>query len=115
MLPDAIEWDELKTGSRHEGMFYSLVTLFRKIASSWTIPLTLLVLGWTGYMANAPEQTAAAMTGIRVMMGPVPAAFLLVGVVFAWFYPLDRKRFAALRAELAQKRSEASSTPMGEG
>jgi glycoside/pentoside/hexuronide:cation symporter, GPH family len=105
MLPDAIEWDELKTGSRHEGMFYSLVTLFRKMASSLTIPLTLLVLGWTGYAANAPQQPQAAITGIRVMMGPVPAALLLVGVVFAWFYPLNRKRFEAVRAELAQKRA----------
>ena len=105
MLPDAIEWDELKTGSRHEGMFYSLVTLFRKMASSLTIPLTLLVLGWTGYAANAAQQPQAAITGIRVMMGPVPAALLLVGVVFAWFYPLNRKRFEAVRAELAQKRA----------
>jgi Na+/melibiose symporter-like transporter len=30
---------------------------------------------------------------------------LLVGVVFAWFYPLNRKRFEAVRAELAQKRA----------
>jgi GPH family glycoside/pentoside/hexuronide:cation symporter len=115
MLPDAIEWDELKTGSRHEGMFYSLVTLFRKMASSLTIPLTLLVLGWTGYVANSPDQPAAAMTGIRVMMGPVPAALLLVGVVFAWFYPLDRKHFEALRAELAQKRIQATPAQEGEG
>jgi GPH family glycoside/pentoside/hexuronide:cation symporter len=114
MLPDAIEWDEMSTGNRHEGMFYSLVTLFRKMASSLTIPLTLLVLGWTGYVANAPAQPAAAMTGIRVMMGPVPAVLLLVGVVFAWFYPLNRKRFDALRAELAEKRSEAPAVPVGE-
>jgi len=108
MLPDAIEWDELSTGNRHEGMFYSLVTLFRKMASSLTIPLTLLVLGWTGYVANAPDQPAAALNGIRLMMGPVPAVLLLMGVVFAWFYPLNRKGFEALRAELAKKRSEPS-------
>ena len=114
MLPDAIEWDELSTGNRHEGMFYSLVTLFRKMASSLTIPLTLLVLGWTGYVANASNQPAAALTGIRVMMGPVPAIFLLVGVVFAWFYPLSRERFEALRAELAQKRNEPSPIRVGE-
>jgi GPH family glycoside/pentoside/hexuronide:cation symporter len=114
MLPDAIEWDELSTGERHEGMFYSLVTLFRKVAASVTIPLTLLVLGWTGYVANSPDQPVAAMTGIRVMMGPVPAVFLLVGVVFAWFYPLDRKRFEALRSELSKKRNEALPKATGE-
>jgi glycoside/pentoside/hexuronide:cation symporter, GPH family len=105
MLPDAIEWDELNTGNRHEGMFYSLVTLFRKMASSITLPMILMVLGWTGYVANAPAQAPAAMTGIRVMTGPVPAIFLLVGILFAWLYPLDRSKFEALRAELAQRRA----------
>jgi len=107
MLPDAIEWDELNTGNRHEGTFYSLVTLFRKVAASFTIPLTLLVLSWTGYIPNAPAQPPSAITGIRAMMGPIPATLLLVGVVFAWFYPLNRRRFEAVRAQLAQKRTKA--------
>jgi GPH family glycoside/pentoside/hexuronide:cation symporter len=45
MIPDAVEWDEAQTGQRHEGMFYSLVTLFRKISSSIALPLTLVALG----------------------------------------------------------------------
>lgn len=105
MLPDAIEWDELNTGTRHEGMFYSLVTLFRKVAASFTIPLTLLVLSWTGYIPNVPAQPLTALTGIRVMMGPIPAVFLLIGVVFAWFYPLNRTRFKAMQAQLSQIRN----------
>ncbi len=56
MIPDAVEWDELSTGERHEGMFYSLVTLFRKIAVSVVVPLALLVLQATGYIANAAVQ-----------------------------------------------------------
>ncbi len=114
MLPDAIEWDELNTGNRHEGTFYSLVTLFRKVAASFTIPLTLLVLSWTGYVANAPTQPPSALTGIRVMMGPIPAALLLVGVVFAWFYPLTRQRFEAVRAQLAQKRFQTGLSQEGQ-
>jgi Na+/melibiose symporter-like transporter len=34
MIPDSIEWGELKTGERHEGVYYSLVTLLRKVARS---------------------------------------------------------------------------------
>ena len=30
MIPDAVEVDELETGGRHEGMYYSLVTLLRR-------------------------------------------------------------------------------------
>lgn len=48
IIPDAIEWDELQTGKRHEGMFYSLVTLTQKAASSIAIPLILLLLDRTG-------------------------------------------------------------------
>jgi len=55
MIPDAIEVDELSTGNRHEGMFYSLVTLFRKVSSSIVVPLIPLALGWSGYIKNAEQ------------------------------------------------------------
>jgi GPH family glycoside/pentoside/hexuronide:cation symporter len=104
IIPDAIEWDELNTGERHEGVFYSLVTLFRKIASSISIPLTLLVLGWSGYVSNAPNQPASAVRAIQVMMGPVPSIFFLAGIVFALLYPLNRERHAEVRAQIAARR-----------
>jgi GPH family glycoside/pentoside/hexuronide:cation symporter len=104
IIPDAIEWDELNTGERHEGVFYSLVTLFRKIASSISIPLTLLVLGWSGYVSNAPHQPASAVRAIQVMMGPVPSIFFLAGIVFALLYPLNRERHAEVRAQIAARR-----------
>jgi len=31
LLPDAVEYDEYQTGSRHEGMFFSLVTLAQRL------------------------------------------------------------------------------------
>jgi glycoside/pentoside/hexuronide:cation symporter, GPH family len=105
MIPDAVEWDELNTGERHEGMFYSLVTLFRKIAVSVVVPLALLVLQATGYVSNAAVQPTSAINGIRILMGPIPAVLLLVGVGFAFFYPLNRQNFAKIRSELVARRA----------
>jgi glycoside/pentoside/hexuronide:cation symporter, GPH family len=105
IIPDAVEWDELATGQRHEGMFYSLVTLMQKVASSIAIPLALLMLELTGYVPNAPVQLPAAVRGIQVLMGPVPAVLLGCGILFALLYPLDRERHAQVRAELAARRS----------
>ena len=105
MIPDAVEWDQLATGKRHEGMFYSLVTLVRKIASSIAIPLMLLVLDWSGYVSNAPVQSTTAVRAIQALMGPVPAVFLAGGMIFALFYPLGRERHAQVRAELAERQS----------
>lgn len=105
MIPDAVEWDELNTGERHEGMFYSLVTLFRKIAVSVVVPLALLVLQATGYVSNAAVQPASAINGIRILMGPVPAVLLMVGIGFAFYYPLNRQNFAKIRSDLAARRA----------
>jgi GPH family glycoside/pentoside/hexuronide:cation symporter len=108
IIPDAVEWDELVTGQRHEGMFYSLVTLVQKIASSIALPLALLMLELTGYVPNAPTQAPGAVRGIQVLMGPVPAALLCAGILFALFYPLTRERHAQVRAELATRRAEGA-------
>ena len=103
MIPDTVEWDELQTGQRHEGMYYSLVTLGRKIASSIALPLVLLVLDLAGYQAAAPTQPASAVLGIRILIGPIPAVFLALGIILALFYPMNRERHAAVRAELSRR------------
>jgi len=105
ILPDAVEWDEWQTGERHEGIFYSLVTLFQKIASSIAIPLTLLILDVTGYVPNAAEQPTSALTGIRIMIGPIPAVLLITGILFAALYPLSRKEFTRIVQDLEVRRA----------
>ncbi|MEJ5203298.1 MAG: MFS transporter, partial [Anaerolineales bacterium] len=104
ILPDAIEWDEYQTGSRHEGMFYSLVTLAQKIASSLAIPLALLILDASGYVPNATQQPASALLGIRLVIGPLPALLLTIGIVFAIAYPLNRQTHARIVQELEERR-----------
>jgi len=90
MIPDAIELDELETGKRHEGIFYSLVTLMSKTANSIAVPLALAILDFSGYIPNAAVQPASTLTGIRIVVGPIPAALLVGGIIFAIFYPLSR-------------------------
>jgi len=106
MIPDAVEWDELQTGQRHEGMFYSLVTTFRKVAVSISIPLAMLMLEWTGYVANAKTQPHSVILGLQLLIGPIPAVFLVAGIVLASFYPLSRVRHAEVRAKLAERRTQ---------
>jgi GPH family glycoside/pentoside/hexuronide:cation symporter len=104
ILPDAIEWGEWKTGERHEGMFYSLITLAAKIASSIAIPLSLLVLDASGYVSSSPTQPASAITGIRIVTGPIPAVLLCMGILFAILYPLGRENYSEISKELEARR-----------
>lgn len=107
IIPDAIEWDEWKTFERHEGMFYSLITLLGKMANSLAAPFSLLVLEWTGYQSGAAVQSESALMGIRLVIGPLPAILLVGGIIFALFYPLSREQHHEIVEEL-RKRREAS-------
>ncbi len=104
IIPDAIEWDEYQTGERHEGMFYSLVTLMQKIASSIAIPLTAVFLDLTHYVPNSAIQPASALLGIRILVGPIPALLLIIGIIFALKYPLSREEFTRVVKELDVRR-----------
>lgn len=104
IIPDAIEWDEYQTGERHEGMFYSLVTLMQKIASSIAIPLTAVFLDLTHYVPNSATQPASALLGIRILVGPIPALLLIIGIIFALKYPLSREEFTRVVKELDARR-----------
>jgi GPH family glycoside/pentoside/hexuronide:cation symporter len=103
MIPDAVEVDELASGHRHEGIFYALVTLFRKISASVAVSLIPLVWKWSGYVADAPQQSDTAITAIRIMMGPVPSLLLLGGILFAIFYPLSRQAHREVREKIAAR------------
>jgi GPH family glycoside/pentoside/hexuronide:cation symporter len=107
MIPDAIEYGELATGKRHEGMFYSLISLSQKIASSIAIPLALLMLDRTGYIPNSAVQPANAVRGIRLLVGPIPAILLGIGILFAILYPLGREGYTRIAQELEDRREVA--------
>ena len=111
MIPDAVEVDELETGNRHEGMYYSLVTLLRKIATAIALPSMLWILDASGFVSNAPTQTPEATRAIIGLTGPGPALFMFAGILFAVFYPLSRTEHAEIRQKLTEKRARAAGTP----
>jgi glycoside/pentoside/hexuronide:cation symporter, GPH family len=104
MIPDTIEVDELNTGERHEGMFYSLVMLLSKATNSIAVPLALVVLDISGYVPNAAVQPQSTLTGIRLVVGPIPAVLLVCGIVFAIFFPLSREDHQSAVQILASRR-----------
>jgi GPH family glycoside/pentoside/hexuronide:cation symporter len=112
IMPDAIEWGEWHTGERHEGMFYSLITFLQKVASAIAIPLALFMLDFTGYIPNSTSQPASVISGIRLLTGPIPAALLCLGIVFASLYPLGRENYNQMARDLeARRKLKSEETP----
>ena len=102
MVPDAIEVDAVQSGERKEGAFYGVWLFTTKIGQAAAWLLTGLVLALGGYVANA-VQAGPAILAIRVMIGPLPALFLLGGVILVQFYPLDEKTYASIIAKTGAK------------
>jgi Na+/melibiose symporter-like transporter len=67
--------------------------------------LAVLVLGFTGYDSSLPTQPTSAITGIRIVTGPIPAALLLGGLILAVLYPLGKEKFDQVKAELKVRRA----------
>ena len=109
MLPDTIEWDELRSSNRQEAAYYSVVTLIQKLVGAVTIALTGALLAATGYVeqtAGVPvTQPQAALDAIRLLSGLLPAAFFTAGIVLCHFYPLTRERHTRMLVAIERKRA----------
>ena len=114
VLPDAlfadiIEWDELRTGRRQEGVYYGVRAFIRKVAGALVIFVALQSLGWSGYQ-TPPEgvtqfaQPDSALRMIRFLVSPFGAIMLSGVVVLTAFFPLTRERYERMQKLLERKR-----------
>lgn len=120
MMPDVIEFDELVTGERREGMFYGMWGMVSKITGS----LGVAICGWglklSGYAAPdsaitdpallMQTQTPAALLGIRVMFALITAVLLLVCVPLLIKYPITRASHAEVLRQIEENRVAAART-----
>ena len=115
ILPDVIEWDELRTRRRQEGIYYGIRTLIRKLTGALVIFVTLQILGWSGYQAPPEgvtqfQQSDTALLMIRVMDSFIGAAILCGTIILAWSYPLTRERYQRIQKLLAVRRNKKAQT-----
>ncbi len=71
---------------------------------SVALPLALLVLNYSGYIPNSATQPPAAVTGIRLVAGPIPGILLGLGILFAALYPLGRENYNEIARHLEEQR-----------
>jgi GPH family glycoside/pentoside/hexuronide:cation symporter len=100
MIPDIVECDQLETGQRREGSYYAFASFFQKLGTGVALWAMAQALALTGYITPSgneplPVQPTQAVTAIRVFMGPVPTALLLLSILFAWRYPITRESHRA--------------------
>lgn len=99
ILSDIIDLDELNTGERREAMYFGAQGFLQKGG-----------LGLCGFIIGILFQLYGANTDNHLgldLLGPVTAVFVLIGFIIYLWYPLDRKRVAEIKLELARRKQAA--------
>ena len=110
MIPDVIELDELNTGQRREGVFYSFMVLLQKLGLALALFLVGQALEWSGFVARIPGQPIpvqpdSALLAIRIAIAPLPTVFLIIGLVLTYFYPITKEVHADIRMQLKARKN----------
>lgn len=112
MIPDVVDLDELNTGKRREGVFYAFMVLLQKIGLALGLFLVGLTLQASGFIAripgeSIPVQPESALWAIRFAVAPLPAFFLLGGLILAIFYPITRAVHTDIRQQLQDRQQRS--------
>ena len=110
MIPDVIELDELNTGQRREGIFYSFMVLLQKFGLALALFLVGQALEWSGFVGRQPGepipvQPDSALLAIRIAVAPLPTVVLIIGLVLAYFYPITKEVHADILEKLKARKS----------
>jgi glycoside/pentoside/hexuronide:cation symporter, GPH family len=105
MLPDAIEYDHLRTGLRREGVFTGVFVFVEQAAGAVGVAIIGFVLAATGYVATTEgrlvTQPQSAIQGIYFCMAILPLAFQAIAILAISRYDLTAEKLAGMRARPA--------------
>ncbi|MHA1270497.1 MAG: MFS transporter [Candidatus Helarchaeota archaeon] len=98
----SMDEDEVKSGSRREGMFLGMNALFTKPAESLGPIIATLILESFGYIKDAPAevQPISALFGIKILFLIIPAIASAISLIFIYLHPLTQSKFNELRVKV---------------
>ncbi|MGN0572168.1 MAG: MFS transporter [Candidatus Fimenecus sp.] len=113
---DLVELDEFKNGKRRESIITALPQLVQKFGSAFGILAAGQLLSLYGYDSSADvagqEDLIRRVTDAHIVNGMeniatlIPAVLIAVSVLACVAYPMTRKTFEALKAQLEKKRAD---------
>ncbi len=102
LIADVIDEDQVKTGTRREGMYFGMngFVIRLSIALQGLVIGTVLQLG--NYAQGLAQQPPEAIQAMRALMTVVPWVGLAAAFLAVWFHSLDGRRLEELKAEVAR-------------
>jgi GPH family glycoside/pentoside/hexuronide:cation symporter len=109
---DVIDYDELLTGSRREGLYIGIWSIAKKLAAAIGVGTALAFMGSAGYEPNRDQPENVVLT-LRILYALVPCLCSIMALGVAFAYPLDARVHKLIRAGVARRqRGESVKDPL---
>ncbi|WP_139991502.1 MFS transporter [Paenibacillus paridis] len=103
MMPAAMDYTEWKTGKNVNGLMGSIQGFVQTLATAIAGSIAAFALHLIGY-APGVEQSSETIFGLKILMGVLPAIFLLFTISVFWF-DISEEKQKQIAKELAERRN----------
>jgi GPH family glycoside/pentoside/hexuronide:cation symporter len=103
---DVIDWDELRSNERKEGVYFAAWAFAAKTALGVSGMLAGFALSASGYVAGGEQPESVQLT-IRALMSGVPLVTYGAGILLFRKFALTRETHAAIQQQLVERRMAA--------
>ena len=114
-LADVADEHEIETGRRQEGVLYAARTFFGKVTQGLGYGISGFIVDGIGFESGSVpgEVPADVLFRLGVLDGPIAIIPALIALFFYGSYRIDKKKHAAILAELEVRRAAGAGTPAG--
>jgi len=102
IIADVIDEDELKTGVRHEGIFFGITNFFMRLSMVFSILTVGLVFTATGWGDYQPSPGVDEILGLRLLVFLFPAIALGLNLICLKFYPFSKSRIEEIKQQITE-------------
>jgi len=102
MIADVVDENEVQTGKRQEGVFFSALSFSGKAVSAFGVMIGGAILSFVDFPVGATLEQVPAETifNMGVINGPILHLFYFVPLIIYTRYGLNRKKHAEVREQL---------------
>jgi Na+/melibiose symporter-like transporter len=105
MIADVADYSEWKNNRRATAIIFSAMIFGLKVGLSVGGALGAALLARYGYIADAAEQTAGTVSGIKLSVSLYPFLLFIAGVALLFGYRINRKQELIIETELKSRRA----------
>ncbi len=111
MVADVCDEDELNSGTRSEGSYYSVFWWFMKMGMAVAYLVAGLLLEVTGFDQKVDVQTERTLLLMRVFEIGLPIGLCVISLLLVRKYPLNEARAYEIKAKLDERRASMKKAP----